>query len=196
MSDKVLPEQLVQFLSKGPNFALSRSVNKHVLKDVEIGLERGAFALRWRDHIEKKKRASTSQLVSTPDEQSTLSDSSDCVTTDEPLNSDLDVAQDNLRKVTLIPRFSDTDTKAAPTAGASTEQTLKVLKRKVMTLCKNHRSSSQPNHRPSDISMLKELGRDPDVIVKRSDKCKGLVVLPKTEYLHKAETITGGYEAI
>ena len=65
-----------------------------------------------------------------------------------------------------------------------------------MTIYKNYKSTSQPNHQPSDVSMLKELSRDPDVIVKRSDKCKGLVVLPKSEYLHKAEAITDGYEAI
>ena len=44
--------------------------------------------------------------------------------------------------------------------------------------------------------MLRELANDPDIVIKRSDKCKGLVVLPKTEYVQKAETITDGYEAV
>ena len=54
MTDRILPDQLMDLLSKGPNFALSRSVNKNVLKDVEIGLERGAFALRLKEYIDKK----------------------------------------------------------------------------------------------------------------------------------------------
>ena len=195
MSDKVLPEQLVHFLGKGPIFALSRSVNKHILKDVEIGLERGAFALRWRECIENKK-ADAGQLSSSSDERCSEPDGPVSLPLADSLDSDLELAQDNLRKVTLNPRFSDTDTKAAPTAGASTEQTLKVLKRKVMTLYKNYKSTSHHNHQPSDVSMLKKLNKDPDVIVKRSDKCKGLVVLSKDEYAHKAEAITHGYQAI
>ena len=108
------------------------------------------------------------------------------------LDSDLDVAQDNTRKVTFNSRSSDTDTKAAPTAGSSTEQTLKVLKCKVMTIYKNYKFTSQPNHQPRDVSMLKELSRDPDAIVKRSDKCKGLVVLPKVNTfarLRRSQTV-------
>ena len=57
-----------------------------------------------------------------------------------------------------------------------------------------HRSSSEPNHTPSDVHLLKELGSDPEVIVKRSDKCKGLVLLSKSEYIKKAEKITDDYD--
>ena len=46
------------------------------------------------------------------------------------------------------------------------------------------------------MSLLKDLGKDPDVMIKRSDKCKGLVILPKNKYIHKAKTITDGYEPV
>ena len=55
MTDRTLPDQLVDMLNRGPNFALSRSVNKHVMKEVELGLERGAFALRWKERLDKSK---------------------------------------------------------------------------------------------------------------------------------------------
>ena len=73
---------------------------------------------------------------------------------------------------------------------------LKVLKRKVLTIYRNHKSPNEPNHLASDVSLLKELSNDADVVVKRSNKCKGLVVLPRDEYVHKAETVTAGYEAV
>ena len=189
MTDKALPEKLVEILNKGPNFALSRSVNKHVLKDVEVGLERGAFALRWKERIDMNKPRSHSSPPGP----------------DVTLNSGLHVqggppdpehAQDTQRRVTLTPRFSDTNTKAAPTAAASTEQKLKTLKHKVMTIYKNHKPPTNHNHLSSDVNMLKELANDPDIVIKRSDKCKGLVVLPKSEYVQKAETITDGYQAV
>ena len=66
----------------------------------------------------------------------------------------------------------------------------------MITIYKNHKSDSQPNHSPDDLRQLKSLGRDSNVIVKRSDKCKGLVVIPKNDYVHKAQEITKGYEAI
>ena len=65
-----------------------------------------------------------------------------------------------------------------------------------MTIYKNYKTPSQPNHQPSDIALLKNLGKDPEVVIKRSDKCKGLVVLPKTEYIQKAQAITDGYETV
>ena len=54
MSDKNLSDTTEAMLCKGPNFALSRTINRHVIRDVEIGLERGAFALRWRKDIDER----------------------------------------------------------------------------------------------------------------------------------------------
>ena len=41
-------------LCKGPNYALTRIINRHVIRDVEIGLERAAFAHRWKKHIDDR----------------------------------------------------------------------------------------------------------------------------------------------
>ena len=194
MSGKILPDQLIDMLNKGPNFALSRTVNRNVLKDVEIGLERGAFALRWKEHIERGK-PQPGGVVPGSDEPANPAEVADSGPS-EPGEAGEPSDSDTQRKLTLRPRFSDTDTRAAPSAKGSTEQALKVIKRKVLTIYKNHRSSDSANHEPGDINLLKELGNDTEVIVKRSDKCKGLVVLPKSEYIRKAELITAGYETV
>ena len=194
MAGKVLSERLVQILNKGPNFALTRSVSRHILKNVEIGLERGAFALRWKKHIEKKSLSG--QHSPSSEDASDLATTSNAIQSapGETIDSDL-LPGSTKRKVSLAPRFSDTDTRAAPTAGARTERTLKVLKHKVMTLYKQHKTACQRNHQHSDIDLLNELNRDPEVS-RSSDKCKGMVLLSKDEYIHKAEAITNGYEPI
>ena len=189
LTDKTLSEPLVNLLNKGPNFALSRSVNKHVMKDVEIGLERGAFAIRWKESIDRAK-ANHRTPTSSPDDPPNAND------TPQAARPSLDDAPTTQRKVTLTPRFSDTDSKAAPTAGAHTEQALRTVKQKVMTLFRNHKTVAQPNHQSSDVNLLKELSKDPEIVIKRSDKCKGLVVLSKTEYVEKASAITDTYEAV
>ena len=122
MTGKVLSDQLVQILNKGPNFALSRSVNRHIMKDVEIGLERGAFALRWKEHIEKRKSLSGQHSPSSED-ASDLAVTSNTVQSAPGETTDSDLLPDSTNpRVSLAPRFSDTDTRAAPTAGPRTEK--------------------------------------------------------------------------
>ena len=203
LTGKALPDQLVDLLNKGPNFALSRKVDKHVLKEVELGIERGAFAIRWKEHLDKRKSRSDSHQTCSGDSQTSDVTHSPCNAgrgdgQDESADQGQTDAHQDPEQVTikLTPRFSDTDTAAAPTAEVSTEKTLKVLKQRVMTIYKNHKPHSQPNHCPDDIRQLKSLGKDPNVVVKRSDKCKGLVILPKTDYVDKAQEITKGYETI
>ena len=57
-----LPDTLLRILSKGPNFALTRKISKKVLYDVEKGIERGAFALRWKTHILSKQKGAIQSL--------------------------------------------------------------------------------------------------------------------------------------
>ena len=44
--------------------------------------------------------------------------------------------------------------------------------------------------------MLKGIRQDGEVVVKRSDKSKGLVILPKSQYVQKAEKITSTYAPV
>ena len=73
----------------------------------------------------------------------------------------------------------------APPADPTTEGALRALKRKIMNCFKNHRSSNQDLVEKDDLKALNDLRSDPELIVKRSDKCKGFVLLPRETYLHK-----------
>ena len=60
---------------------------------------------------------------------------------------------------------------------------------------KNHRSAAA-NHTSSQLKALRELSHNTDVVIKPSDKCKGLVLLNTTEYEHKISAITSDYEPV
>ena len=96
----------------------------------------------------------------------------------------------------MTPRFSDTDTRMAPSADTATEGSLRALKRKIMNCFKNHRSLGQANVSKEDIKSLNDLRSAPDLIIKRSDKRKGFVLLSREAYVKKAETITSQYEVM
>ena len=96
----------------------------------------------------------------------------------------------------MTPRFSDTDTRMAPPADTKTEQALRALKSKIMKCYKNHQNTKQTNHAKEDMQALNDIRADPEVIIKRSDKCKGFVLMPKQTYITKAESITSKYEPV
>ena len=172
LSTYSLSAGLISLLQKGPSFAFSQTINKKTMQNVEVGLERGAFAVRWKEEIDQKKKdlgiSSAGDLLNT--------------TQDKP-------------NVKLYPRFSDTDTTQAPQANPVTEHALKRFKQKVMRLYSYHQTN-QRNHTKKDMSALTELQKDETVIVKRSDKCKGFVLMNKSEYIEKTEAIVKDYEPI
>ena len=96
----------------------------------------------------------------------------------------------------MIPRFSDTDTIMAPSADTETEQSLRSLKNKIMKCYKNHQSTNQTNYNKEDMQALNDIRADSEVIIKRSDKCKGFVLMPKETYIEKASSITSQYEPV
>ena len=55
LTERDLPHMLSQLLSNGPSFALSQTICKKILHSVEKGIERGAFALRWKLHLMSKR---------------------------------------------------------------------------------------------------------------------------------------------
>ena len=105
LTNKPLPPDLTRVLNMGPKFALSRPINKRVMEDAEIGLERGAFALRWRFFIESKK-ADIRQVAPENTSKSSTQLPNQTGTNGEPTHPPAP-------SCTIIPRFSDTDTKMA-----------------------------------------------------------------------------------
>ena len=83
----------------------------------------------------------------------------------------------------------------APKADPVTEQELSQLKKKVLSTYKNYRKGST-NHTEEQKQQLKMLKSNEDIIIKPSDKCKGLVIMDKTDYVSKADVITAAYEEV
>ena len=95
--------------------------------------------------------------------------------------------------------FSSLPTKShqAPKADPVTELELSQMKKRVLSAYKSHKKESA-NHSQCQANELKNLKKDPDIIIKPSDKCKeGLVILDKADYIAKADTIfTANYEPV
>ena len=130
LTSKPLPHSLTRILEMGPKFALSRSINKRVIEDAEIGFERGAFALRWRHYIEAKRTTNTQE-------------------THLPTNTD----DSQTPSQCVIPRFADSDTKMAPAAPPPVEHELRRLKHKVISTYKTHKAKHS-NHTKQEREAL------------------------------------------
>ena len=55
MTGTKLESHLPSLLEKGPKFALVQNVTTKTLKDVEVGIERAMYALRWKLEIAQKR---------------------------------------------------------------------------------------------------------------------------------------------
>ena len=91
---------------------------------------------------------------------------------------------DTVKPLKITPRFSDTDTRMAPASDATTERFLRTLKHKIVNCFKHHHTTAKKNHSKEDIDALNDIRADPNLIVKRSDKCKGFVIMPRN-YIHQ-----------
>ena len=91
--------------------------------------------------------------------------------------------------------FLPTKSQQAPRADPVCEQEFLQLKRRVIATYKNHKKGIS-NHSNEQKTELQTLKQNDDIIIKPSDKCKGLVILNKTDYLAKASDITEQYEQV
>jgi len=189
----------------GPKFTLSRTVNKRVIEDAEIGFERGAFALRWRHFIESKQ-AATGKDTQRDIHKPSIQPDNKVNTTNNQTSSNEEADPENHHEndnppdpstsaSALIPRFSDTDTKMAPAAPQPVEHMIRKLKQKILTAYKTHKTKA-PNHTKEEKLALEAAREDSSVIFKPSDKCKGLVIMPKQTYIDKVQPIVAEYEHI
>ena len=176
-----------------------------MIKAAECGIERGNYALRWKIDIESRQTRPTQndpdharrpQLVPPPRPppespedgsltQSTTNDNSERQPepTEQPPSTQ------------LRPRFGDGDCSQAPRGPPDIELSLRQVKRRILAAYKNHRSPNL-NHSQVQLKSLKNLASNVDIIVKRSDKCKGLVVMNKDDYASKMHDITENYEKV
>ena len=85
-------------------------------------------------------------------------------------------------------RFPDTDKRFPPPSTIEVECKLRQLKEDIVKSYKNH-NVVKSNVTQKQLKFLDGLKKDGNVVVKQSDKCKGLVIMDKTDYLKKSETI-------
>ena len=64
------------------------------------------------------------------------------------------------------------------------EEALEKVKKKITAAYKGH-SKPTHNHNSAQLDALKQLAGNKDVVVKPSDKCKGLVLLNASDYVTK-----------
>ena len=202
LSNTQLDPALHDLLALGPKFALSRQIDSKVLKEVEAGVERGAFALRWKINIDDRRaqhqptadhRPPSAMTAATP-----TSGASETPPAGSPPEADTSQPSGSTQppsQASLCPRFPDGDCSQAPPGSQSLEKAFEGIKKKVVAAYKNHRSVV-PNHSQTQSRALKESSHNLDVVVKPSDNCKGMVLLNTSEYVHKIETITSDYEPI
>ena len=162
MTGAELEPSLISVLERGPKFAITQNVTRQTLNEVEVGIERAMYALRWKVELDKK-RASQAPHAGISHR--------------------------------LKPRFPDNDAAVPCLASAELERDMGKLKRKIIGLYKNQQSS-KANIQPEEEEALKKLAHDENLIVKPSDKCKGLVVMDKVTYVEKALNVLSSYEKV
>ena len=231
-----LTSNVSELLNRGPKFALTRKVSTTVLKEVESGMERGAYAIRWKTHLENKRTTQVPQQQQQqrqqeqqqprqqhqhqqPQPQSQPPPLPQPQSQPPPLPQPQSQPQpqpplqpqqqprpqtsqgqpppptQQQQHKDLKPRFPDGDCGQAPVGSGELETSIKQVKKKVLAAYKNH-SKHLPNHSRAQVDALNQLARDNSVVVKPSDKGKGLVLMDAAEYAHKIDSITADYEPV
>ena len=182
LSNKHLNDNITPLLEKGPNYALTNRVSPALLQSVEVGLERAFYGLKWKTAIEARKSART--------------DANPPPTPATPIQDD-DEEDDGASEMASMPRpyFSDTIASQPPVVEAELERNLQKIKEKVIGVYKGAKKTPQ-NWTTTQQQALEAMKKDEDIIIKRSDKCKSLVVMNTVDYVAKAESIVNSYENV
>ena len=85
-------------------------------------------------------------------------------------------------------RFPDTDKRLPPPSDVDVECKLRQLKKDIVRSYKNHKVTSS-NVSQKQLEFLDELKKNENIVIKQSDKCKGLVLMDKCDYLNKSHAI-------
>ena len=184
LSHRPVSDQLATILGKGPKYALSQKVTPSLIQSVEAGVERAFYGLKWQNLIEKLKHRTSPQ-----DSQTDNSDDPLPV----PVPEAVDVPSD---APSSLPRpfFQDSGARQPPILPREEEQSLEKIKSKIINLYRGSKKHETPNFTPEQKKEPKSLKEDETTIVKRSDKCKSLVIMDKADYISKAESIVNTYE--
>ena len=187
LSQRQISTHLASILEKGPKFALSQNITSSTLLEVEAGIERAFYGIKWQHVMEKLK----SNVTLNRDQQPDRNDESRSPTSSED-NEESSEAASNMPR----PFFQDSGARQPPIIPREGEDKLSVIKSKILSLYRGARKHQPSNITPAESKELKALKQDETIIIKRSDKCKNLVVMDKPDYISKAEEIVSSYDVI
>ena len=182
-----------QLLSKGPKFAITPQVNSSLIREAEVGVEKLAFSLRWKQaimsrRVENRQRADDNSSDST---EITDADNVNHQAESQISNRDTEPASQNQPQLRI--NFSDTPKSQPPRVDYDTEDRLSRLKQEVLETYKKRRPENAhkqtSNISSKEVTALKDLKKKEGIIIKPSDKCQRFVVLDKEEYAQKANDL-------
>ena len=230
LSKLQLDASLTDLLGRGPKFALTRKVTTNVLKEVESGIERSVYALRWKVNIENRRQQQLQQIHQEQQQQHRYQQNEENEELQhqrqqhqhhereqqqrrlqqeeqhQPQRHDRTAAtsadgeqrpdqEQTSRGTRLLARFPDGDCSQAPLGCKEMEEALQKVKKKITAAYKGL-SKSTHNHTSAQRNALKQLAGNKEVVVKPSDKCKGLVLLNASDYVSKIGITTSGYQVV
>ncbi|XP_065176129.1 uncharacterized protein LOC135805933 [Sycon ciliatum] len=163
-----VPEVARKVMELGPKFIPGRRVTKSTVQQAEVGVERLAFGLRWKEEAEKNRTQAASHQTDTGRPVRHLDNDT------------------RLRKIA-------TTTKQAPSMDDEKENGLRRLKGNIMRLYKREADINTSNNGRQltrrEKEALSTLRRNEGIVVKPSDKSKGFVVMSRDSYVQKANVI-------
>ena len=189
LSSRSVSENLATILDKGPKYALTQNVTPATLKAVETGIERAFYGLKWQHIIAKTKKDATCGEGTPAQEDTTPPPEPDS-------SSEVTVSSTPAQKPMPRPYFSDSGARQPPNIEKCGEKTLEGIKSKILSVYRGTRKQEQHNHTAAQKKELTQLRQDETTIVKRSDKCKNIVIMDKVDYITKAESILSTYDTV
>ena len=157
-----LTDEELRLLGQGPSFVPAPGrVSESELRSIETQLERGIYSLRFigREVEEEKKPESGS--------------------------GDASASTTHVIKDKKLRRIYRKGMGQPPTANKDIEHTFGIVKREIMKLYSDFRPKGKSKEDQGQILALRGIKARDDIVVKRSDKSKSLVVMEKHMYIEK-----------
>ena len=167
-------DETFPILAKGPNFALTRKIDKKCLKEVEVNYERFIYGYRWKIHSTKKDSQPLMPILEDNEEVEEEVEEEEVVEVEEE--------EEVQPKRLYIP--TPNAWKAQPwKLSHDEEHQIKTVKSIVMKSYQNHKVKS-PNVPRKVEKKLEDMSKDRSIVVKRSDKDKKFVVASREMYVN------------
>ena len=187
LSSVVFDSATEGLLAKGPKFGITPRSGGRLLAEVEKQVERFAYGRRWGDEIERNKKEKNENTGQEghlgPDSGGPPVDNSDT-----SAGASEQTSNGATSSLFNSARFPDAKKTQPPLSTRDTEDRLEKLKNSVLRIYRQHNDSDR-NVTEAELAGLEDLRKKDDIVIKVSDKCKGLIILDKSDYVNKSKVI-------